>query len=245
MASATPIIIGIGGGSGCGKTYLANAVREQVGTGVACLSMDQYFKTLEDHEDPRQVNFDHPKHLDIPLLVEHLRRLKAGEAVRVPSYDFHTMIGTPEAEEVPPEPVLVVEGLFVLSNPIRPLLDLGCFLDVEADQRLLGRLLRDLKERPQPADWIIERYQRFIRPCYRVFVEPSRENADIIVDFTYRRSFFTLLLIHIIRDYVAGGFDMPAFLKAVEADTFRPGSRPDEGAMPQIPDILELSKAFP
>lgn len=240
-----PIVVGIGGGSGCGKTYLARTVQEQTGAKAVCLSMDQYFVSLEAGDDPREINFDHPKHLDIALMVEHLKALRGGEPILAPSYDFKSMIDTAEAILIEPKPVILVEGLFVLANPIRPLLDLACFLDVEPDQRLLGRLLRDQKERQNPVEAIIDRYQRFVRPSYKTFVEPTRENADIIVDFTYRRSFFTMLLIHIVRDYVAGGFDMRGFVETVQEESFKPGLRPDEGAMPLIPDIIELAKAYP
>lgn len=209
--------------------------------------MDSYFRgtTPMDNIDPRDINFDHPAHLDLRLMVTHLEALKGGETAQVPNYDFVTMQVSPETTELLPAKVILVEGLFVLANPVLRLFDLTCFLDVEADQRLLGRVNRDIAERGGSTKNIIDRYQRFVRPSYRVFVEPTRQNADIIVDFTYRRSFFTQLLTHVIRDYVHGTLDLRAFVAAVKEDGFQSGLRPEEGAMPMMADILELALNYP
>ncbi len=227
MSGVSPVLIGIAGGSGCGKTYLARRLQTQAGVDkVAVLSMDQYFRSLSQVEremDPRDVNFDHPSHIDIPLLLEHLRALRAGEGVMAPSYDFREQVQRPAAIAVGPAPVVVVEGLFVLNPPIVELFDLRVFLDVDADQRLIGRLLRDLDERSADIRWNIDRYQRFVRPGHASFVEPTKLRADVVVDFTYRRMFFQELLIDMVRDHVAGRFDMLGLLRTVRGDRYQPG----------------------
>lgn len=226
MSDLAPVVLGIAGGSGCGKTYLARRLQSQIGADkVAVLGMDQYFRSLSAAErgiGPRDINFDHPSHIDMPLLVEHLRALRAGQGVRAPSYDFREQLQRPAEIPVGPAPVVVVEGLFVLNAPVVDLLDLRVFLDVDADQRLIGRLLRDLDEREGDVRWNIDRYQRFVRPSHERFVEPARMRADVVVDFTHRRIFFQEQLTALVRDYVAGRFDMLALLRSVRDESVVP-----------------------
>lgn len=242
-----PILIGLAGGSGSGKTYLARSIQEGAGAEhVAVLSMDQYFRT-EDLEvaDASHTNFDHPAHIDFRLLIKHIRGLKNGQIVQTPAYDFHSMKQTPNAIRIEPKPIILVEGLFILTQPVVDLFDLTCFLDVESDQRLLGRILRDLEERGAKIEQIIDRYQRFVRPSYDVFVAPTKQNAHVVVDFTYRRAFFTELLTHVVRDYVKGYLDMEKFLEHIGKETYHMGYRPESGSMPMTTDIFKLSRAFP
>lgn len=241
-----PLLVGIAGGSGCGKTYLAKQVQRDAGEDkIAVLSMDQYFRTDSQHVKVEDVNFDHPGHLDFRLMIRHLKQLKAGKAVMAPSYDFHAMQQTLEAVLIEPRPVIIVEGLFVLAEPAVELFDLTCFLDVESDERLLGRILRDMKERGSTISHIVDRYQRFVRPSYYVFVAPTAQNADVVVDFTYRRAFFGALLTHVIRDYVQGSFDLHTLVDEVRKENFRPGFRPESSSMPFSTDIFKLAKAYP
>lgn len=239
-----PILVGIAGGSGSGKTWLARRVKELVGEGVGLVSMDQYFQT-ETSRDVDRVNFDHPVHLDIDRLVGDLMNIRLGRAVSLPSYDFRTMVQVPESEPLPPCQVVIVEGLFVLSAPIADLLDFTCFLDVDKDQRLLGRLLRDLHERSEDMARSIDRYQRFVRPSYEVFVAPTKHNADIVIDFTFQRAYFTELLAHMVGDVVRRSLDVEAFLAAVKDDSYRLGYRVEEPVMPVTIDIRELAKVYP
>ena len=242
----TPILIGIAGGSGSGKTYLAHQVQmEAVEEHVSVLSMDQYFKTDGTGEDPANINFDHPGRLNFGLMVSHIRRLKSGHAITAPSYDFHKRVETAEAERIPASPVVIVEGLFILAEPVVNLFDLTCFLDVAADERLLGRIVRDTKERGATIESIIDRYQRFVRPSYQVFVAPTAQNADVVVDFTYRRTLFTALLVHVIRDYVTHNFDLNQLVTELRKEQFSLGFKPEEGSMPFSTDIFALAKAFP
>lgn len=243
--SQRPILIAIAGGSGSGKTYTAKKVQREAGMDlVALLSMDQYFRS-ENRRDRRDVNFDHPAHLDLDLMVVHLRDLKAGKTILAPSYDFRTMRQSMEAVQVEPRPIILVEGLFVLANPAAEQFDLTCFLDVEDDQRLLGRILRDLEERDASIEHIVDRYQRFVRPSYHVFVAPTKQNADIIVDFTYRRNFFTQLLIELARDCVRPGFDLEHFVSEIRCESYRLGYKAQDAFMPLMVDIRELAKAYP
>jgi uridine kinase len=239
-----PVLIGIAGGSGSGKTYLARKVRETNGQIVSMLSMDQYFRT-EASAKTSQVNFDHPAHLDLDLLVEHLTILKSGHVVRAPTYDFRTTVQMPAALEIEPRPVIVVEGLFVLASPVLECFDLTCFLDVDDDQRLLGRILRDLDERDASIADIVDRYQRFVRPSYHVFVAPTKQNADVVVDFTYRRNFFTQLLIELVRDIVREDFDLESFVSETRNESYRLGYKAQEAFMPMAIDIRALAKAYP
>ncbi|HRI42596.1 MAG TPA: hypothetical protein PLL78_10455 [Fimbriimonadaceae bacterium] len=240
-----PVFLGIAGGSGSGKTHLAQRVRELAGPQVAALiSMDQYFRTSSE-VDTADLNFDHPNHLDLELLTHHLAELSEGRGVRTPAYDFAKREQKPDVIEIQPVPVVIVEGLFVLSAPVLSFLDMTCFLDVADDQRLLGRILRDLKERQDRIENIIARYQRFVRPSYHVFVAPSRQNADVVVDFTYRRALFTRLLAHIVTDYARGYVDLVALLADLKSENYTLGYRADESIMPIGIDIRRLAKAYP
>lgn len=243
---AAPILIGIAGGSGCGKTYLAREVQREAGSEkIPVISMDQYFRSDQGLEARDNINFDHPGHLDFRLLIRHLRALKSGRPIKAPSYDFESMRQTPEAVLIEPRPVILVEGLFVLAEPAVELFDLTCFLDVDPDERLLGRIVRDLRERGTTIEEILDRYQRFVRPSYYVFVAPTAQNAQVVVNFTFRRAFFSQLLIHVVRDYVQGGFDLGKLVKDVKGEDFHLGFRPDAGSMPFSTDIFRLARAYP
>lgn len=239
------LFLGIAGGSGSGKTHLAKRVRELAGSDhVAIISMDQYFRT-SGAESSDDINFDHPNHLDLDLLTGHLAELRAGRTVVTPSYNFSQRRRLDEVKQVDPVSVVVVEGLFVLSSPVLDCLDMTCFLDVADDQRLLGRILRDVNEREHSVDTIVERYQRFVRPSYHVFVAPSRQNADIVVDFTYKRALFARLLAHVVLDYANGSLDLPALLQELRGEHYTLGYRADESIMPIAIDIRRLAEAYP
>lgn len=239
------MLIGIAGGSGSGKTYLARRIQREVGPQhVSVLSMDQYFRSLGPEErrlDRRDINFDHPSHIDCELLQRHIEQLRAGQPVLAPSYDFRNQIQTPEAIRVEPARVIVVEGLFVLRPPLVELFDLTVFLDVDADQRLIGRLLRDLEERDSDVRWNIDRYQRFVRPGFEMFVQPTMLNADVVVDFTYRRIFFQELMVDLVRDYVSHGYDIRGLIRSVRNDRYQLGVQPRRG--PVEPPTSEPSPA--
>ena len=183
-----PLVIGIAGGSGSGKSHLAHEIAQAVGEeNVLVLSMDQYFWTTDNpNADASEINFDHPKHLDFQLLIRHIRKLQEGKPVYVPGYDFKHMTREWATDPTCSRPIIIVEGLFVLAQPVVEMCDLACYLDVAADERLLGRIMRDTDERGVTTEQVIDRYQRFVRPSYEIFVRPTKQNADIVVDFTFR-----------------------------------------------------------
>lgn len=241
-----PLFVGVAGGSGSGKTYLAREVATRVGADqVAILSMDQYFRTNPAERDLRDINFDHPAHLDFRLMSRHLKKLRKGTPITAPSYDFRSMIQTPDAIEVNPKPVVLVEGLFVLAQPMVELFDVTVFLDVDPDQRLLGRILRDARERGASIEELVDRYQRFVRPSYDVFVAPTKQNADIVVDFTYRRILLAKMLTLQLRSFAEEGLDIEAFTAELRSECHHLGFTPREGSMPVSIDILKLAKDYP
>jgi uridine kinase len=242
-----PLVIGIAGGSGCGKTHLANEIAKVVGEeNVLVLSMDQYFCSTDDPKaDATSINFDHPKHLDFQLLLKHIRQLQEGKPVFAPGYDFRNMTRIWATEPTRPKPVIVVEGLFVLAQPVVQMCDLACYLDVAADERLLGRILRDTYERGVTTEQVIDRYQRYVRPSYEIFVRPTKQNADIVVDFTYRRSLFTQFISHTISDFLTGKLCTEAFVSSLRGDSFVSGVDRSSSYMPLTTDIMLLSKAYP
>ena len=246
MQAPRPFLIGIAGGSGSGKTYLAACVAEAVGNElVSVLSMDQYFRTSAEGANGADINFDHPGHLDLDLLRQHLLSLKAGETVQAPLYDFKLKKRLDDVKQIEPQPIVIVEGLFVLAEPIVSLFDVTCFLEVDADQRLLGRILRDTRERGSTVAEIADRYQRFVRPSYQVFVSPTKQNADVVVDFTYRRILFAKLLKLLLSSYIDNPFDLKEFARTMRAECDHLGFTPREGLMPVTIDITKLAEAFP
>jgi uridine kinase len=247
MAETRPLILGIAGGSGCGKTYLAREIRETAGSeNVAVLGMDQYFRDEGVTQgDAHRLNFDHPAHLDFDLLISDLQAIRNGDEVWTPAYDFESMTRTDRAVRIKPSRVVIFEGLFVLAEPLAGYCDLTCFLDVASDERLLGRILRDTRERGMNIEQVVDRYQRFVRPSYQVFVEPTKQNADIVVDFTYRRSLLTRMFCHLITDSIANVLDMNAFVANLRRESFAVGANFEAGFMPMTTDIIALSKAIP
>lgn len=241
-----PLLIGVAGGSGSGKTYFAREVLNGLGASkAAMLSMDQYFKSTPSEVDYRDINFDHPAHLDFELMIGHLKELRSGGTILAPSYDFKTMVQSPASVSVTPKPIVIVEGLFVLSKPMVDQFDLTVFLDVDADQRLLGRILRDGRERNASIEELVDRYQRFVRPSYDVFVAPTKQNADIVVDFTYRRILLTKLLVGLLGTYSEQGMDVELFRAQLRSECHHLGFTPRDGSMPVTIDILKLARDYP
>mmetsp|Transcript_8918 Transcript_8918/g.10200 ORF Transcript_8918/g.10200 Transcript_8918/m.10200 type:complete len:230 (-) Transcript_8918:1244-1933(-) len=179
------LIVGIAGGSGSGKTTIARILVERLGTGVVTLlTHDSYYKDL-DHlsfEDRKEFNFDHPDSLETKLLVEHVKALKEGVAVNVPSYDFSTHLRRPNTTRIEPTPIVLLEGILLLHDPdLRELLDIKIFIDTEADLRFIRRLKRDREERGRSVEDITSQYLTTVRPMHLAFVEPSKSCADLIV----------------------------------------------------------------
>jgi uridine kinase len=179
------LIIGICGGTGSGKTTVANRILESVSADeVVFIQQDSYYRNLTDLPlDYRNVaNFDHPDALDNDLLVNHVRRLKAGEPVDLPLYDFRTHSRMSETRHVEPKPIVIVEGILIFADPrLLEQMDIKVFVDTPDDIRFIRRLRRDLDERGRTLESVIEQYVVTVRPMHMQFVEPSKRHADVII----------------------------------------------------------------
>lgn len=179
------VVIGIAGGSGSGKTTVQRRVMERFGTRrIALLDHDAYYRPL-DHLSPDQrarFNFDHPDALETDLMVAHLDRLLAGEAIEKPTYSFETHSRLEATERLDPRPVILVEGILVLAEPaLRERMDVKLFVDAAPDVRLMRRMERDLHERGRSVESVLAQYRRTVRPMHLEFVEPSKRHADVII----------------------------------------------------------------
>ena len=179
------LIIGICGGTGSGKTTVANRILESVSASeVVFIQQDSYYRNISDLPlDYRHIaNFDHPDALDNDLLVNHVRRLKSGEAVELPLYDFRTSMRMNETRHVEPKPIVIVEGILIYSEPrLLEQMDIKVFVDTPDDIRFIRRLRRDLAERGRTVESVIEQYIATVRPMHMQFVEPSKRHADVII----------------------------------------------------------------
>ncbi|HEY8174881.1 MAG TPA: uridine kinase [Gemmatimonadaceae bacterium] len=180
-----PLIIGIAGGTGSGKSTVARKVAAGLdASSVAFIDMDAYYNNYAHLpiEERRRINWDHPNAFDWDLLLEHLRRLAAGKSIEKPEYDFVSHVRRAERVKVPAAEVVVVDGLLLLADPrIRELFDVKVFVDTDADIRLIRRLRRDLVERGRPLEEILDQYLTTVQPMHLEFVEPSKRYADVIL----------------------------------------------------------------
>ena len=179
------MIIGISGGTGSGKTTVANRILESVSASeVAFIQQDSYYRNIKDLPlDYRQIaNFDHPDALDNDLLVNHVRKLKAGEMIELPLYDFRTHMRLNETRRVEPKPIVIVEGILIFADPrLLEQMDIKVFVDTPDDIRFIRRLRRDIAERGRTVESVIEQYLVTVRPMHMQFVEPSKREADVII----------------------------------------------------------------
>ena len=181
----TPFLIGIAGGTGSGKTTVANAIVTRVGAErIAILSHDAYYRDFVDL--PKDIldrqNFDHPDSLESELLVRHLKALKQGMVVETPIYDFKVHRRAAETRRVEPRKVILVDGILIYAEPeLRKLFDVKIYVDTDADIRLIRRLKRDIAERGRTVESVVKQYESTVRPMHMEFVEPSKRYADLIV----------------------------------------------------------------
>lgn len=179
-----PLFIGLAGGSGSGKTTIAEEVMDRLEGRVALLHHDAYYRHRVDlsFEERTRVNYDHPSSLDTELLVKHLEQLRSGLAVESPVYDFAEHLRSNETVRIEPARVVMVEGILVLSDAqLRSELDLKIFVDTDPDLRLARRLERDITERGRSVASVLSQYFATVRPMHLEFVEPSRRYADLII----------------------------------------------------------------
>jgi uridine kinase len=183
-----PLFIGVAGGSGSGKTTIAEEVVDRLEGRVSLLHHDAYYRNLVDlsFEERTRVNYDHPDSLETELMVKHLESLRSGLAIEHPVYDFSSHLRSIETVRIEPGRVVMVEGILVLSDAaLRAELDLKIFVDTDPDLRLARRLERDIAERGRSVDSVIDQYFTTVRPMHLEFVEPSRRYADIIIPEGY------------------------------------------------------------
>ncbi len=180
-----PLIIGVAGGSGSGKTTVARRIAEALPSrGVTILEHDSYYRDRADisYDERCQVNFDHPESLETGLLVRHLAALREGLSIDCPIYDFKTHRRATESRRIDPTPVVIVEGILVfVEAPLREQLDIKIYVDTDADIRAFRRIRRDIEHRGRTFDSIREQYYRTVRPMHLQFVEPSKRWADVII----------------------------------------------------------------
>ena len=184
MTAAAPLIIGVVGGSGSGKTTVARAIMAAVDVEPAFLDQDGYYRAL-DHmtlDERRQVNFDHPDALDNELMASHLEELAAGRPIEKPTYDFANHTRAEATVTVAPSPVVIVDGILLFTDArLRAHFDIKVFVDVADDVRFIRRLLRDVEERGRTMEDVIRQYLTTVRPMHLEFVEPSKRFADVII----------------------------------------------------------------
>lgn len=183
--SKNTMVVGIGGGTGSGKTTLADLIRKRMGMGsIAFLAHDAYYRDQKHltPEERAKVNYDHPDSLETDLMVRHIQQLLRGQAIEMPVYDFSTHSRKTETVHVSPKPVILVEGILIfVEKELRDLFDMKIFVDTDADIRLIRRLLRDIQERGRTLQSVVDQYLRTVRPMHLEFVDASKRYADIIV----------------------------------------------------------------
>jgi uridine kinase len=180
-----PVIIGVAGGTGSGKTTVVQEIVRRLGPDdVAVVQHDSYYRDrsaipLVERE---RINYDHPDALETPLLVEHARALLAGRSVDVPVYDFSTHTRTDQVVRLAPRKVVIIEGILVLAEPdLRALMSIRVFVDTDADIRMIRRLRRDMRDRGRTLDSVVGQYLDTVRPMHLEFVEPSKRHAHVII----------------------------------------------------------------
>lgn len=183
--SSIPVIIGLAGGTGSGKTTVANVILDRVGAdSIVFLPHDAYYKDLTHLPKAQRdlLNFDHPDSLESDLLVQHLRELREWKSIEIPVYDFTIHSRTDRIEKIVPQPIILVEGILIFVEPIlRDTFDVKIFVDTPPDIRFIRRLERDIEERGRSLESVIRQYQTTVRPMHLEFVEPSKRYADVII----------------------------------------------------------------
>lgn len=180
-----PVVIGVAGGSGSGKTSVTKAIYESFkGHSITMIQQDFYYKDQSDlpFEERLKTNYDHPLAFDNDLLIEHLQKLLQYEPIDKPVYDYSLHTRSKEVIEVEPKDVIILEGILVLEDErLRNLMDIKLYVDTDADIRIIRRLSRDIKERGRTLDSVIEQYTNVVRPMHNQFIEPTKRYADVII----------------------------------------------------------------
>ena len=178
------LVIGIAGGTGSGKTTLMNRIIEKYADHVTVLSHDNYYRRHDEltYEERCQLNYDEPAALETDLMAYHLDKLRQGETIDCPVYDFTVHNRSDETIAIVPKKVIIVEGILIFENkPLRDLMDIKIFVDTDADVRLCRRIKRDVRKRGRTLESVLEQYQNTVKPMHEMYVEPSKKFADIVV----------------------------------------------------------------
>ncbi|MEW6511970.1 MAG: uridine kinase [Bacteroidota bacterium] len=181
----TPLVIGIAGGTGSGKTTVTNKILERLDhTRVAVIQHDSYYRDIGTYggKTPAEVNFDHPDSLETDLLIRHIQELKSGRAVEIPVYNFTTHRRTEATRRVEPKEIVILDGILIfVGRQLRELMDIRIFVDTDADERLVRRVRRDIMERGRSVESVMSQYIETVKPMHLEFVEPSKRWADVII----------------------------------------------------------------
>ena len=179
------VMIGIAGGTGSGKSTFTDRIKERFGDDVTVIYHDNYYRRRDEmtYEERTKVNYDHPSSLETDLLIEHLKKLKMGESVECPIYDFSQHNRSNKTYTIHPSKIFLIEGILIFSDErLRDLFDIKIFVEADADERILRRIVRDVKERGRDLDNIMEQYLTTVKPMHALYVEPTKTTADIIIN---------------------------------------------------------------
>ena len=179
------LVIGIAGGTGSGKTTVVNQIINELPENEVCvISQDSYYKSTDSltYDERIKINFDHPRAIDFELLEKHITELKKGEIIQQPVYSFVTHNRTKDYIETHPRKVVIIEGILIFNNKkLLDLFDIKIFVHADADERLIRRVRRDIKERGRDIDEVLDRYKNTLKPMHQQFIEPTKSFADIII----------------------------------------------------------------
>ena len=177
------LVIGIAGGSGSGKTTIAEKLKEQFGDDVRIIRHDDYYRKLSGtYEERAKVNYDHPDAFETDLFIEHIKALKSWQTILSPVYDYTIHNRSDEVREITPARVLIIDGILILAEEtLRGLMNIKIYVDTPDDIRILRRILRDVNERGRTLDSVINQYLSTVRPMHELYVAPSRKYADVII----------------------------------------------------------------
>jgi len=202
------MIIGVAGGTGSGKTTLTARLKDRFGAHVSILNHDNYYRSHSDMplQERAKLNYDHPDAFETDRMVEDIRKLRRGEAIECPTYDYTVHDRAAATIHVEATKVVIVEGILVFENKaLRDLMDVKIFVDADADVRILRRILRDVKKRGRSLDSVVTQYLTTVKPMHEAFVEPSKRFADIIVPEGGRNLVALDMIIQRIRNHVENG----------------------------------------
>lgn len=179
------IMIGIAGGTGSGKSTFTNRIKDYFGDDVTVIYHDNYYRRRDEltYEERSKLNYDHPSALETELLIEHLKLLKEGKSVECPIYDFTQHNRSDQTYTIQPSKIFLIEGILIFSDErLRDLFDIKIYVEADADERILRRVVRDVKERGRDIDNIMEQYLTTVKPMHALYVEPTKTTADIIIN---------------------------------------------------------------